>query len=868
MKKPLLFCAPAALWTVLTLLAAPGLARAQAPAPSAAWNFDEGSGTAAADSSGHNLAATLRGGAGWATGLLGAHAVALPGMSGSFIDIPQPVVDTSRSFTVAAWVKVNQVTGFQTFVSIDGGQVSGFFLQLRADGDLAFTVLPSDMPGDPAALVEANADTSEDTWYHLAGVYDAGAKTVSFYVDGALQKTVPFTQPWRAGGHTVIGRGRYSGNPVDFVAGQIDDVRFYQSALSAADVKTLAGPGLTVKAQIEAAKPAPAPATLQIDAARPTMRLSPTLYGLMIEDISHSIDGGLYAELIQNRAFKDDPSSPVHWTLAPGDGAGTIALDTGHPVPGTTLTNSLRLDVTSAGGARGVGAANDGYWGIPVKPNTAYRASLYAMAGAGYTGPLTVDIESADGASVYAQATIPAVTTTWKKYGVVLTTSKAAPTGTANRCVVAAHGVGTVWLTQVSLFPPTFHDRPNGTRVDLMQTLDAMHPTFLRMPGGNYLEGNTVGERFDWKKTIGDIAQRPGHQDPWGYRSDDGFGLLEYLEWCEDLKMQPVLAVFAGYALRGEHVNPGPDLAPYVRDALDEIEYVTGGPDTQWGAERVRDGHPAPYPLTYVEIGNEDWFDKSGSYDGRYAQFYDAIKAKYPKLQLIATAGVKSRTPDVIDEHYYRSPASFETDAHKYDTYSRTGPKVFVGEWASQDGRPTPNLNSALGDAAWMTGMERNSDVVTIESYAPLLVNVNPGASQWGTNLIGFDALNSYASPSYYVQKMFGTMHGDGVLGATLDGGKRLFASVTRDGKTGAVFLHVVNAAATTQSVQITLTGLASVAATGTATVLTSAYAGDTNTLADPVKVVPRTSKATGLGKSFTYSFAPNSVNVLRLTTK
>ena len=188
-------------------------------------------------------------------------------------------------------------------------------------------------------------------------------------------------------------------------------------------------------------------------------------------------------------------------------------------------------------------------------------------------------------------------------------------------------------------FRQLINTRPNGTRPDIMQLLADMQPKFLRFPGGNYLEGNTIAERFNWKETIGDVSQRPGHRSPWGYWSTDGFGLLEFLEWCEDLNMEPVLAVYAGYSLRGERVEPGPNLEPYVQEALDEIEYVIGDANTKWGAQRVKDGHPRPFQLTYVEIGNEDLFDRSGSYDGRFAQFYDAIKAKYPKLQVISTVG-------------------------------------------------------------------------------------------------------------------------------------------------------------------------------------------------------------------------------------
>ena len=502
------------------------------------------------------------------------------------------------------------------------------------------------------------------------------------------------------------------------------------------------------------------PGRLTVHVDQPGPKISPILYGLMTEEINHSYDGGLYAELIRNRVFKDDAGTPVHWALVQdGGGAGAMALDTSVPLS-HALPTSLRLDVTAATGAQRVGVANDGFWGIPVRPNTKYRASFYAKAAPGFIGPLTVDIESADGTTTFAKAQISGLSPAWKQYTVTLTTRKVAPSAN-NRFVISSGRPGTFWLNLVSLFPPTYHNTSNGNRVDLMQKMAAMKPAFLRLPGGNYLEGNSIPERFEWRDTVGPLLQRPGHQCPWGYRSSDGLGLLEFLEWCEDLKMQPVLAVFAGYALNGTFVPPGLQLTPYVQDALDEIEYATGGAKTRWGSQRVRDGHPAPFPLEYVEISNEDG---GHEYEGRFAQFFDAIKKNYPRLKIIATSHVTSRPADVEDEHFYRSAQGMEADVHHYDTYSRTGPKIFVGEWASTEGSPTPTLNAALGDAAWMTGMERNSDVVTISAYAPLLVNVNPGARQWGTNLIGYDALNSYGSPSYWAQVMFNNNRGDFVL--------------------------------------------------------------------------------------------------------
>ncbi len=228
-----------------------------------------------------------------------------------------------------------------------------------------------------------------------------------------------------------------------------------------------------------------------------------------------------------------------------------------------------------------------------------------------------------------------------------------------------------------------------------MEKLATLHPKFLRFPGGNYLEGQRLEDHYDWKKTIGFLVDRPTHPTPWMYRSSDGMGLLEFLTWCEDLHMEPLLAVFSGYALNHDHINAGKDLEPYVQDALDEIEYITGSTDTRWGAERARFGHPAPFPLHYIEIGNEEYHDPSGTYDARFAQFYNAIKKAHPQLQIIASAPVTSVRPDIIDDndhaanrHFYRTAEQFFLDVHRYDSYDRSGPKILVGEWATREGTP------------------------------------------------------------------------------------------------------------------------------------------------------------------------------------
>jgi len=629
---------------------------------------------------------------------------------------------------------------------------------------------------------------------------------------------------------------------------------------------------------------------LRIEPGRVTAHVRPGLYGLMTEEINYSYDGGLYGELIRNRAFTDDPSKPVHWSVVEGEGASAAAaLDPSQPL-NAAIPTSLRIDIHAASEAAPAGIANDGYWGIPVRANTLYRVSFFAKAEpgpgqpappAGFFAPLKrllagntapdwpvkVALQSADGGTVFAQARVTGVGSGWRRCEAELRTSDA-PASAKTRFVITSSRPGTLWLGQVSLFPPTWHGRVNGNRIDLMQKLADLHPGFLRFPGGNYLEGDTIATRFNWKETIGPIWERPGHPSPWKYHSSDGMGLLEFLEWCEDLNMEPVLAVFAGYALKHEYVPAGPGLQPFVQDALDEIEYATGGAGTTWGARRIRDGHPNPFPLTYVEVGNEDWFDKSGSYDGRFAQFFDAIKVKYPKLQIIATTKISSRVPDVIDEHFYRKATQFYSDIHRYDSYSRSGPKIFVGEWATREGSPTPNLNAALGDAAWMTALERNADLVVMDCYAPLFVNVNPGGMQWKTDLIGYDALTSYGSPPYYAHQMYNVNRGDEVVASGLEGGAGLFTNTTLSSASGELFVKVVNSTGTAADVRIEVSGPGSLAAKGRSIVLCSGSPTDTNSIEEPSKVVPAEYPLLGVSASFAHVFPANSVSVLILKTR
>ncbi|QMV20313.1 alpha-N-arabinofuranosidase [Granulicella sp. 5B5] len=607
-----------------------------------------------------------------------------------------------------------------------------------------------------------------------------------------------------------------------------------------------------------------APATLTIDTQGSGKPVSPMLYGLMTEEINHSYDGGLYAQLLSNHTFRNNWDGVESWDLIRnGDAAASVKLDkeTG---PSAALPTSLKLTVEAASKGSEAGVSNAGYWGIPVRRRTTYRGSFYAKSDG--VGPVTAKLISDDTGAVLAETTVPVEGNAWKEYKYALKVG-AATESAKNHLQLTVAKPGSLWLQLATLFPPTYNNRPNGLRIDLMEKMTAMHPHFVRLPGGNYLEGDTMKDWYNFKETIGPLVDRPGHQAPWTYWSTDGLGLLEFLEWTEDLHVEPVLAVYAGYALRHQIAKPGKDLEPYVQAALDEVEYTTGDVSTKWGAQRAKDGHPAPFPLHYIEIGNEDWFDTTGSYDARFAQFALALRKKYPQYKLIATAPVKENEgaePDVIDDHYYKSPSDMFNLVGHYDNAPRTGPKVFVGEWATRSGSPTPNFGDALGDAAWMTSMEHNSDLIVMASYAPLLVNVNPGAMQWPTDLIGYDALKSYGSPSYYAQVMFGSHIGTSQPPSKIEGAhERFYYSVTKDDKN--LYVKLVNASSAPEALALDLKGLGTGAHVAKTTTMHAASFEATNSITDPERIHPMNGEARFTGAKLERTLAPYTIEVMEI---
>jgi alpha-L-arabinofuranosidase len=617
--------------------------------------------------------------------------------------------------------------------------------------------------------------------------------------------------------------------------------------------------GITIQAH--------AGAVMTIQADQPGAIISSNLFGIFFEEINFAGEGGIYAEMVRNRSFYT-ATNANYWTLVTNMAAGVMSVDTSNPL-NTNIPNSLKLTMQSGTGS--VGAGNSGFWGMSLQAGATYYLNFYAAGSNGYAGPIVVQLQNTNGSTVYAQASFSGLTTSWQHFAASLVSSG---TDTNARIVLSITNAGTVWLDVVSLFPSaTFYSRTNGLRLDLANMLAALHPSFLRFPGGNFIEGNNLTNAVRWKKTIGDIAQRPGHMDDaWGYWSTDGFGYHEFLQFCEDMGMEPLYGINCGLALgyNGNTNNTVPlsQMGPWVQDALDAIQYANGDTSTTWGALRAANGHPAPFNLQYMEIGNES----GGSYyNDRYALFYDAIKSNYPSIHLIAPGNWSggppwSRPVEIQDQHYYSTFTTFYSSyATMYDNYSRNGAKVFVGEYAVTGGYGTNgNLTSALAEAAFMTGMERNSDLVQMASYAPLFANTN--GMQWRPNLIYYDNSRVFGTPSYYVQELFSQNRGDVVLPTVVSGTTSLYASSSLLRSNGQIIVKAVNPGSTSLATTFNVTGVNSIASSATVIQLTSFNSLDENSLSSPTYVFPVTNSIANAGTSFSLTLPAHSLSIIRLT--
>jgi len=497
-------------------------------------------------------------------------------------------------------------------------------------------------------------------------------------------------------------------------------------------------------------------ASVTVNAASTGARMGSMHYGIFYEEINHAGDAGLWAELIKNRSFEDGTPTDGWTKLTTGGAAGTLTTDTNNQL-NTYNKTELAVAVTAVGTGK-CGVYNSGYYSLPITSGKAYNCVVYARKLSGFAGALSVRLEdSSSSASNTYTITNASLATTWTKYSFTLTATR---TLSAARLAITTTSTGTFYLTFVSLMPA---DAIDGFRPDLLQMLKDLKPGFVRFPGGCYVEGNVLAEAWQWKGGIGAQEARRTHWNLWGYWNTNGLGLYEYLILCEKLGAEPLLVTNCGMS-HSETVS-GAALNPYVQDALDGIEFANGASTTTWGAQRAAMGHPAPFNLKYLEIGNENG---GAVYNTNYGVFYTAIKAQYPTMNLVTNTTVSSKPMEILDEHYYTNPDWFAQQNHRYDSYSRTGPKIYVGEYAVTQGAGQGNLSAGLGEAMFMMGMERNADVVTMCSYAPLFVNVSNRA--WNPDLIAFNATSSYGIPSYHVQKMLSNNRGDVNLATTSSG--------------------------------------------------------------------------------------------------
>ena len=529
-----------------------------------------------------------------------------------------------------------------------------------------------------------------------------------------------------------------------------------------------------------------AQSTITVDASRMGAPIGPLHYGIFFEEINHAGDGGIYAELIRNRSFEDDldtksftprPRTSSRMSSYHGD-LGQRAITAWHTI------GNARADITTDNLLNqaqqaclyleiqepGAGIQNEGFWGINTVTGTTYHLSFWLKAAQKWKGTITAALRSADGTDLGSSAISVTAHNEWIRLESTITATASDPHASL---AMTSDSPARLYFDVVSLFPPTYKNRPNGCRKDLAEMLQALHPRFMRFPGGCYVEGQTtesnrLQNRFEWYNTIGPIEQRPGHLSVnWHYNVSDGLGFHEMLQLSEDLGAAPLFVVNVG--IGHGWVQPYDHIEAYIQEALDALEYANGPVTSKWGKRRAENGHPEPFNLRLIEVGNENanfYFDsnrdQSDHYFERYEQFYKAIKAKYPDVQIIGNVeswgtdepSWRSTLPvDLLDEHYYRSPSWFAQRYAKYDHYDRSGPKIYVGEYAvTSDFGVNGHLTAALGEAIYMMGTERNADVVSMASYAPIFVNENDQA--WRPDMIRFNSEKCFGTPSYWVQQL------------------------------------------------------------------------------------------------------------------
>ena len=505
-------------------------------------------------------------------------------------------------------------------------------------------------------------------------------------------------------------------------------------------------------------------ATINVDVKHPTHAISPTLFGIFLEDINLSVDGGLYPEQVRNRSF-EDADTLCFWKFASAKGKAIVTKanlkNMKDPVAPLNPVNRQFLEVLADGSFE---VSNDGYWGVNLEKEEHYDFSIALRTpdSQRFQGNLKVALVDENNKTL-AEAALPAATNVWKYAKLVLTPSE--KTNKA-KLVLSGEGQGNLCMDMVSLMPQNKWGK-SGVRPDLGKALNDLHPTFFRFPGGCWVEGEEIAQRYQWKNTVGPVDTRIPLWNIWDYNATHGLGYHEYLQLAEDLGAEPLFCINAGVSHK--ETIPSNQIDQYIQDALDAIEYANGPVTSVWGAARARNGHPAPFNMKYIEVGNENY---GSVYFKNFELISNAIHARYPEIKIIANDWSGSHptepTPALVDEHYYNNPDWFVMNANKYDKRQRGGSKVFIGEYAVNRNVGKGNLRAAIGEAAFMTGLERNSDLVEMAAYAPLFCNVNH--LRWPVNLINYDNHRWYGLPSYYVQKMFAENQGTVNLPVTVNG--------------------------------------------------------------------------------------------------
>ncbi|HEX6181426.1 MAG TPA: alpha-L-arabinofuranosidase C-terminal domain-containing protein [Chitinophagaceae bacterium] len=599
---------------------------------------------------------------------------------------------------------------------------------------------------------------------------------------------------------------------------------------------------------------------LTVQADKPIAEISPTMWGIFFEDINFGADGGLYAEMVKNRSF-EFPMPMMGWKEIKKGGTGKILIvNLGEKKPQNPRFANIKV-----GADNNYGITNEGFRGMGIKAEP-YVFSVWARKQEGDVS-INIELVSSSGKKL-AGGTLSGFTNEWKRYDVAFTATDTAFKGALN---ILFSGKGMIDIDQVSLFPKnTWKNRPGGLRADLVQLLADMKPGFVRFPGGCIVEGRDLNNRYQWKETVAAVDDRKLMINRWNtefrhkltpdYFQTFGLGFYEYFLLSEDIGAEPLPILNCGMACQyntGEVVAMN-ELDSYVQDALDLIEFANGDSTTKWGRHRAQLGHPQPFNLKYIGIGNEQWDEQ---YVERFAAFEKVLKKQYPDIKLVAAAGPSADGPrfeyawkefrkmnvDLMDEHYYQEPGWFLKNAHRYDNYDRKGPKVFAGEYAAQSKATASaenrnNWQCALAEAAFMTGLERNADVVVMSSYAPLFAHVD--AWQWTPDLIWFDNLRAYGTPNYYVQKMFATNKGTHAVpitenGSALKGQDSIYASAVLDKKKNQLIIKIVNASAKPVPISLDVKGATVRKGQAVMEVLSSDDRLAVNTLDDPKFLSP-----------------------------